>query len=242
MALADKFNRVMQETIRAQIAWLPVANTFKVGDFGLISHGVFVRMGHIRDFGVEHTEAAGEPVQLDFTSANTTVTRFAAGAAVDVLPAQSIDARVDVFFEDADAFSVKAARIDVLEMQNVLEVARTLRVLPTWERHFRIVQKTCTAKNAVLLATKKAGTKVSLSAKADALKQLELGKASAEIGIQSSSELALKFVGKSGVIALGLFKLGWFGGVDFLRGGEALDPAKEIEQHEDWSRPPTDDV
>ena len=60
MALADKFNRVMQETIRAQIAWLPVANTFKVGDFGLISHGVFVRMASLY-WVFSETEPKPEP-------------------------------------------------------------------------------------------------------------------------------------------------------------------------------------
>jgi hypothetical protein len=62
------------------------------------------------------------------------------------------------------------------------------------------------------LASKEANSTFKLSGKADALRQLELGNASANIGVEATSSSAQKIVGGSGPIALDLFRVRLLGG------------------------------
>ena len=47
MSIARQFNKVIRKELRVHAAWMPIANNFKLGDYGLIDNGVFVRRGNI---------------------------------------------------------------------------------------------------------------------------------------------------------------------------------------------------
>jgi len=49
---AKRFSKLLHKEIDVHAAWLPISNTFRVGDYGLISDAVFATLGNIEEFGV----------------------------------------------------------------------------------------------------------------------------------------------------------------------------------------------
>ncbi len=85
--LAKEYNNALRRQNHMYAAWLPVTNTLKVGDFGLIEGGVFRSMGNIQDtFGVEVKTEDGPPAKVDFASEGVTIVRTAGGAEVPAFP------------------------------------------------------------------------------------------------------------------------------------------------------------
>ena len=54
------FNQTLKSLLQINAAWLPVTNTFRLGDYGVMSEGVFVKIGNIEtDFGIALERALG---------------------------------------------------------------------------------------------------------------------------------------------------------------------------------------
>lgn len=212
MGTAAIFNQALHDELTAYGAWFPVSNTFALGDYGLISDGVFVSMGNISEFGVTFAQAAGEPTSLDLSSAGTTVVRLADGAEVDVLPDEPIEAKVSIGFKDASSILVKAGDITVSQIQNLNEVARKLRDAPGWERKFRVVYGTYTGEECAVVTTRAAGAKFELSGQASALKMFDLGKVTAGVTVSHETEVGFKSVGKTASSRCGSSSSPSFGG------------------------------
>jgi hypothetical protein len=229
MGIAAVFNRTLHGELNTYAAWFPVANTFKLGDYGLISDGVFTPMGNIAEYKVEFSDDEGPPTSLDFTSSGTNVVRLAGGAEVDALPDAPIDAKLSIEFSNANSILAKAAEIKVRQMQNVNEVARNLAKARGWERKFRVVWGTYTGEGCAVVTTRANNAKLELSGQANALKLFELGKVEAGLTISHEHEVGFKSLGKSGVIGLHLFKLRrWFGGPELLGEDEQVEIDDEV--------------
>jgi hypothetical protein len=225
MGIPNQFNDIIQKHLNVSAAWLPITNNFTLGDYGIISDGVFTKMGNIREFGVSFTQATGPDASIDFTSANTTVVKFAAGAQVNVIPSGAIDAKITFKFESEKSFLVKAPVIKITEIQNVNQVATGLRDAKNWERKWKVVYQVYNALDPVIISTIAAGTEVTFSGDTQALQSLRVGNASVEVG--TNKELGLKVLGKAGIIGLGLFKLKLLGsGPAFLLEDEKKAPAE----------------
>ena len=126
MGTASLFDGILKERLSIHAGWLPITNTFKIGDYGLISDGVLFPMGNIREFGVGWQEAAGPPASLDFASEGTHVNRLVGEATVKAFPDQDIDASLTIEFDrDSCSFLVKA-KLTVAQMQNVAMVGQSL--------------------------------------------------------------------------------------------------------------------
>ncbi|WP_153796935.1 hypothetical protein [Foetidibacter luteolus] len=206
MGIAKDFNNVIESQINVFAAWLPVTNTFKIGDYGIFSDGVFTKMGNIKDeFGIDIKEGKGPDSKIDFSSEGTSVFRFAAGAQVDVIPSGAVDAKVTFKFEREKSFLVKSPVISVDTMENVNEVGKKLIELPDWENRFKVVYQTYFAKDAVVISTVTKDTEINFSGDVTALQQLNVGSTSVEFN--SKKELGLSVQGKEGVIGLGLFQI-----------------------------------
>jgi hypothetical protein len=231
--LARSFNKALYNDLTIYAAWYPVANTIRLGDFGLIEDGVFRAMGNISEFDVKFNQAAGASASIDFMSQGGTAVRMLGGAKVDSYPeVGSLDATLSFNFECANSCLIKGM-LSVIEMQNIYQVAKRLKAHDGWERRFRVVSATYTGEKSVIIATSESGTKVEFSATVDALKQVELGKVDADVAIQSSREKVFMSVGKTGVVGLRLFKLGIFGGVKVLGDEEAAYEEQWGEELED---------
>jgi hypothetical protein len=237
---AKRLNRILQKEIHVHAAWLPVTNTLQVGDYGVISSGVFHKMGNISEFGVDWQSAAGAPSKLDFSSEGTRVTKLVGDAEVQTLPDQGIDAKIEIAFTRADSFLLKA-NLSMEAMQNLAQTALALSRTPGWNKKYRVVNATYTGQDCVVISTREADSKVEISGKADALQQFDLGAVSAGFGFQSNKQLGLEIVGETGVVGLKIFKLGRRGTPKVLT-AEVTGEQVEIEEHEDWDADLEDDV
>jgi hypothetical protein len=213
MGTAQQFSAVLHNEIRVHAAWLPITNTFRIGDYGLISDGVFVGMGNIAEYRVTPDVADGPPAAIDFKSEGTRYARLAGDAGIEVpsLPDADVAAKLVIEFQRADSFLIRA-RISCKLISNVAVVAEKLNATGRWQKRWAVVSGIYTGENALIVSARASGTKLEISGTAKALKQLDLGAASAGFEITSSQNVGLQVLGETGVIGLSLFKLGFFTG------------------------------
>lgn len=242
MGTSSEFNKIVYESLSAYAAWLPITDNYELGDYGIISDGIFRKMGNIAEFGVSFRQSKGSNSSLDFTSEGVSTQRIAGGAAVNVFPENAVDAKLKLEFSSERSFVIKAKTITSTQMDNVDETAVALDNAKrsdgkAWQRGWRVVRGVYRAENPLILSVEQAGTTIELSGKADALRQLEIGNASADVGLTGSSERGLRIVGESGPIALRLFKVKFFGG----GATESADESR-ADWGEEWGADLADDV
>lgn len=251
MTLAAKYNRILKGKLLHFAAWSPVTDAYEVGDFGALRRGVFQKLGNIREFGVDPDAQAGaSATSFDFTSSGSSIVRVAGGATVDVFPNQPLEAKLEITFSSEEAFYIRTSKLNVTEMRSVDQIAQKLkgrrdRDGRRWKLRWRIVRKVYTAANPAILASVEKDTKFTLLGRADALKALELGNASAEIAVASSRQDALKIAGGTGPVAIDLFRVKLLGGA----GLEAVESEDALESHnvapeldDDWDPDEDDDA
>ena len=239
MGLPKQFNDVIESQLNIFAAWLPVTNTYQLGDYGIIADGVFAKMGNIKEFGVAFIEGKGNEAKIDFTSASTKVTNFAAGVEVNVIPEGAVNAKVTFKFEKEKSFMVKSPAINVSTIENVNEVGTKLMNHPKWELKFKVVHQTYFAKEAAIFSTIDAGTEISFNGDVKALQQVNVG--NINVGFNSTRKLGLELQGKEGIIGLGLFQIGKKG--IFGLGGKKVEIlSDELELKEISPKEVKDDV
>jgi hypothetical protein len=227
MGLPNQFNDIIQRDLNVHAAWLPITQNYELGDYGLIADGVFAKLGNIKEFNISFVSSTGPEAKLDYTSERTRVIKFAGGVEVNEIPAAAIDAKLVFKFENGNSFLIKCPVISVSAISNVQQVAKQLKKAVGWRWNWKVVYDTYAAKDAAVMSTVDGGTDISFSGDAKALKELKIGSASLEFS--SNKKLGLDIQGKSGIIALGLFKLKLIGnGPTFLTADEKKSDA-EIE-------------
>lgn len=230
MGTARRFSKILHEEIDVYAAWLPVTNSFRLGDYGVISDGVFAALGNIDEFGVQFEEKDGPKSHLAYRSAGTKVGHFVAGASASALPQADIDAKLVIEFSAADSFYINAS-LTSSQMQNVAQVGQALRGVEAWRPKYRVVSSVYAAKNCTIISSRNANSKIELSGTASALQTLEIGHASAGVTVSSEESVGLELIGRGGVVGLRMFKLRRFGrNVKILGNGE--EEAELIEHDE----------
>nr|WP_221382714.1 hypothetical protein [Actinoplanes polyasparticus] len=238
MGTARKFGQILHSELDVHAAWVPVTNTFALGDYGVISDGVFVKTGNIAEYGITFATASGAPARLRFRSDGVRVTRFVAGAEVPNIPQVDLEASIRIEFSASDSFYVDAPVLTVDSIEDVARVGAALREVEGWRRRHKVVFSTYTGQGCTVISSRKANSTFELSATADVLRLLELGKATGGITLSGESAAGLEVIGATGVVGLRLFKLRQFtGGTDILHTGE---PDDEIEY--EASGDPEDDL
>ncbi|RYZ09222.1 MAG: hypothetical protein EOO73_05535 [Myxococcales bacterium] len=239
MGIATEMNDVLRKQLSCHVAWLPISNTFALGDYGVFSQGVFTKLGTAADFGVKFDTKEGPPVKLDFSSKDTTVTSFAGAVKVDVIPEGVLDGKIKIEFQKEGSFLLKAAQVRVTEIQNVLSMMNELQQTPGWRGSYKVVAKVWRAENAALLSSLSGGTEITLAGDVPSLNKFKLGEVSADLRTGKNRELGLELMGASGVIGLGLVRRKFFGDVGFM--GDAPLKSDDLEQVSP-SAIPEDDV
>lgn len=248
MGLANAYSRIIRQQLRKHGAWVPITNVFTLGDFGVVSNGIFSRIGNISDLGIAFAKKNGPAATLNFTSNAISATRIEAGVEVPAFSGNpAIDAALKLRFDRKHAMMLKAAEIRSVEIDNILAVANALHDHSHWRWRYRFVTATYHATNAVMLASREGATEVSLRGKASALQQIDLGNLSADISVTANRELALDITGRTGVVALGLARVRLLGGPGILATPTSLHPAAhegafEIFDDADGDEDPEDDV
>jgi hypothetical protein len=235
MGIASHFNRILHSELDIYAAWLPITNAFELGDYGVVSDGVFVKMGHIREFEVDFNRAPGAASSIDFKSEGTSLFRLVGDVQVDALPDSDIEAKLKIQFSHANSFLIKAV-LSMEQMTNVHQVARQLNQTDGWRRKFRVISHIYTGNDCTIISSRAANSEITLSGIASMIKQLDLGKASADLSVTSTKDIGLEVVGKSGSVGLRMFKLGAFGGT------RVLGPRDGIPLEDNWASELEDDV
>ncbi len=242
MGIANAYSRIIRRQLEQHAAWPPVTNVFALGDFGVVSNGIFTRMGNIADLGVTWKEKEGPPSKLDYKSTSVVTTRFEAGAKVDVFSdSVTIDAKLVFRFKRESTFVLKAPKITSREIDDVFAVAAKLHAIPSWRWRYRFVTRVYSAETPLIIANREGGTEVTISGKAAALKKIEFGDAAVDIGVTTDRHLSLEVTGQSGVIGLGLGRVRVAGAV-----GEAGQAGAKneigVEEDTDWDSDEVDDI
>jgi hypothetical protein len=247
MGIANAYSRVIRRQLRAHAAWLPVTNVFALGDYGVVSNGIFTRIGNVANFGVTFGQRSGPPSSLNYKSGSVITNRIEAGAKVDVFSGQAaVDAALKLEFTRKSTFLLKA-KIESLEIDDILAVGRAVRSHRDWRWHYRLVKTLYAGSGAVMLASREGATEITLTGKASALQQLDLGHLAVDIGVNATRGLALDIVGGSGVVGLGLVRVKNSGHpVSSLKAASAshalMDASDEIDENDDWDEDPEDDI
>ena len=231
MGLAQSVNKAVRQQLASYIAWMPIVNTFKIGEFGIFSDGVFQSLGNVKDKYPEinlKTES-GPPAEIDFLSAGTktikidangnTVTSFAGFG--------NAEATLKFVFETANSCKL-TAKLTSQELKNIDEVASFLAKQKNWRNKFSVVSKTYSGENCVVICSREAGTEIEIKAGADILKQIEAGKVHGGFEFKSNKDSTFKAIGETGILALSLFKLNIFNRPTVLAGTEPEFKVEEV--------------
>lgn len=211
--LKQKFNKVLQKELNLHAAWVPISNTFQIGEYGLFEDGLFRSLGNItRDYPeIELVIEKGKEATIDFKSDGTSSqTLNANGEAASLGSLGNADAKLVLKFSQENSIVLKA-KMTSNELKNIAEVGRKLALKSDWNKNYKVVSTTYIGKGSVLVCSREAGTEVTISAAANVLKQVEGGKVDGGLEIQSNKQSGFNFIGKSGVIGLRFFKLKWLG-------------------------------
>lgn len=211
MGLAKQFEDIVHRQLNVHAAWMPVTTPYKLGDYGLISDGVFQKLGNINEFNVSFTEATGQETKLRFVSEGSTVVDANTGAEIN-LNAHELKANVTYKFSREKSLLLEAPVVNVSTIDNVGQVARQLKRASGWRKRHTVIYQIYTAQNPLILATNEGGTEATLSGEGSAPNQFHIGRGLAKFGLKTNKELSLEISGKTGAIALGLFKLKRFFG------------------------------
>ena len=242
MGLPQRLDGVTRRHLQANLAWMPLVTAYDVGDYGLVSDGLFHRIGNVRDLSVDFDVRSGGETSFSFASEATTRTYVSAGASVPALEGLgSVHAEIRSHFGAAHSFYVHAPVVRSEAMVDVRDVARTLQGTPTWRKTYRVVHEVFRCERAILLSTVSDDTTVQLGAAADVLAALEVGRITGDVAVRSDRELGLRLVGKSGALGLRLFKLSWWSPDPVHLEGLA-DQEDPVDQWDDWSVPLPDDL
>ena len=241
MGTAAIFDEIVYSALNAHAAWLPITNTFELGDYGLISNGVLVKMGNIGDFGVAFTKEVGPNSQFKFSSKGTRIAKIVGNAEVNAFSDDNLASKITLEFAHESAFFIRA-NLTVVQMQNVNQVVRNLRdaVERGWRRKFRVVSGIYTGQHCTIISSSAGQSRIELNGTAKTLKEFDLGNVAAGITASSHEDIGIELIGQSGAIGLSMFKLPWLLGSNprILTETERV----AIETHRHWPSTLPDDV
>lgn len=242
MSLARRYNRLLRRHTLHFAAWNPIIDPQEVGDYGLLARGVFRKLGHISEFGVNPNTEKGNAAAFDFRSAVSSVVRIEAGVEVPVFGTGTVDAKLRIKFEGKFVALVKSPSVTVEAMTSMHQVAAQLQHAPGWMPRFRVISKVYRGTDATVIASVDNTTGIELSGAANALRLFELGQASVGVTVGGAHQLSL--VGRSGPLAIDLFRVRRAGAVPALLGAmdfASSEPDDLIDGSENWDSD-TDDL
>jgi hypothetical protein len=240
MSIARTCSRVVRQQLRAHIAWLPLANNFELGDFGVFTRGVFTRIGNVRSLGARFGARRSEAAPFEFRSAGTTEVCVSAGFEVPAFSTADVDARLRVGFSDASSLYVRTGALEVSEIDELLPVAAAVRAHPQWRMRYRVIHRLWTARDAIFVTSESSGAQIELAGAVAALRGVQAGRGAVDVQVAHRSGVGLDLVGHTGPLALGLFRVRVIDGSPAMLDFATADAPYELDEPTDDE--PTDDL
>lgn len=217
--LAKTYSQIVKKELNAHAAWFPVTNALEVGDYGLIEDGTFRPIGKIAQQypDIEIKAQPGNQTNIDFKSEGTNaVVTDMQGNAKSFQALGDAEGQLKITMSKANSAMIKAS-ITSSQMTNVADVASRLRKKKDWQHRYKVVSAVYVGENATVFCSREADTELIISGKADILQAVEAGKADVALNVSANKSGVFHSVGKTGVIAIDLFKLKMLGrGVSVL--------------------------
>jgi hypothetical protein len=165
----DEFNARFS---RAPV-WLP-GLSIALGDIGSIDKRGFSRLAGLSDFGINFETLESTDIQPDYsvTSEHAHVTDLNVEAGADLPGTQApAEAKLQVSFGKANAFVVRAGRVQGSRIHNVLAVEAQIKARqatnPFWEKNWIYVQEVVTAQPCIFIVSATAGATSTITATAN---------------------------------------------------------------------------
>lgn len=207
MALPEVFNQHLRRAIGAHAVWLPGKPT-QIGDIMVKRDGLFFKGGHISDFGATLKSAAHADISLDLSSAKVRQRIFQAGVELPDTANLDLSAQASVKYEftGKDQFVLKTPTLSGLSIQNMLEISNMLKDKSGWKHNkFFIVEEIYGAADWSFIGTKESATSFELAGNGSGI--LSFLTAGVSVGLKSSGNVAVKIMGKGGMIGMNVVRI-----------------------------------
>lgn len=247
MSIARALARILRDNFQMHVAWVPVATSFSLGDYGVWRDGVFAPTGNIREFGIEPKIERGREIDLEFISSRAASTQVDAAVDLSTLP---LGVETRLHFTAGESFLIKIGKLSSTRISNIAEVARRLDASKRWRWQQKIVGELFEGEDVLLVATTERDTTISLRGTGTAAISGQGVKASAGVTVSADKKLALNITGGAGPIGLGLFRVRLSGApaLNFLDDSAASDAfvthdgiLAEVTAEDQWHDTPEDD-
>jgi hypothetical protein len=212
MSLARNAARVIRQQLRAHVAWLPLANNFELGDFGVISGGIFTRLGNVRHLGCKFGVRVTDGAPFEFRSGGTTEMAIKVDAKGELGANVDAEAGLRIAFAGAESLYLRAAEIKVQEMDELLPVAAVLRNHSQWRLRYRVIHRLWVGRDAIFITSAESDALIELRGSAEAIAGVQRGRVNLDLKVHNKTNVGLDLIGHTGPIALGLFRVRLVGG------------------------------
>lgn len=249
MSITRALARIFRKNFQMHVAWVPVATSFSLGDYGLWRGGVFAPIGNIREFGVVPRIERGREVRLEFISSRASSAQIDVSAELPPLP--PVGAEVHLHFTAGQSFLIRVGKLVSTRIANIAEVARRLDATGRWRWQQKIVGELFVGEDVLLVATSERDTTVSLrGAGGPAIAGIPGVNAALGVTVRADKQLGLNIAGGAGPVGLGLFRVRMSGAVALDFAVDSSAPGTfvgedgelaEICAEDEWDAAPEDD-
>ena len=211
--MSQQAHRIYRRAIRRNLKfyhanWLP-GDPKKLGDYGVMKQGIFIKKGNIRDLGIQFEESP-DP-NSDFHSFNAggsiDISSHAKGTIQNIVNA-SMEIKFknawSVFFHAADARTIRVKDKNALGVA-ILDFFKDNR--DKWKRRYIVVTDLVTAGQTIAGVSSSANASLTIEASSPQIPVINLQDASIGVQFNKSSNVGYTVISKGMDVLMGLSKL-----------------------------------
>lgn len=187
--------------------WQP-GTPIGLGDYGTISDNIFTRIGNIGDPPLSITFATRDDTaadQYEFTSSANTEFTFHVAASGGGGNVASANASVDIKFGSSNSVYFNAAGCRLISIEDIASLGAELikhEKTGAWKTAFAVVTSVMDAKATTVIVSTARNAAISLEAKGEGVKTVDLADASIKLGFTHSKNVGFKVITADGMTPL----------------------------------------
>lgn len=179
----------------------PASNPIELGDYGVVKNGYFERYGNIRDkelFGIDF-----KTIPDDYSSYETFKSEGSVGITsnakgdIGISGVPLIKARIDFTFSADKSLFFSSAGVKYIHMDNLVNIGNSLIELykqNKWKKKYVLVTSIIEAQTTLILISGSSQCNVTVEAKSDVIKEIDLMDVNTEIGVKSFSNVSYHII------------------------------------------------